>query len=381
MKISVDNLFSESQNSERLLITHQPAVSKARNERAGDSKENEMLVLNRQPGSCWGLKRRNPFDASIFYLSDYADRKANHGLSRSLYDSVRPSGSKTLGTFQTTNTRCGRLYASKNSPISSQGNIQLDRCIREISSGGGHECGTTIAGAGARMSGIQNPQSERSEMNIIEEVWRPVRGYEGIYEVSNAGKIKSLSRVEKYKSSGKGCKKTFPERILKQTKGGKGKYFYVGLHHPEKSVKTATVHGLVFRAFVENPNKLPEINHIDGNKENNFASNLEPSTRQQNCRHAIDHGLLKIRGTQNRFSKLSEEKVIAIRNHFKLGKSQTEISIIEKVPLANVHCIVRRKSWRHLIAAAAPIGNDAAPRIIQIETRIMTKPNHVEKIQ
>lgn len=182
----------------------------------------------------------------------------------------------------------------------------------------------------------------------MKEKWKSISGYEGIYTVSNHGRVKSLSRVVVSESGiGKGCSRLLPERILKQHRVGSGGYLAVGLHKKKIAI-TKTVHRLVFDAFVENPLGLPEVNHKDGNKDNCRDTNLEPATRQSNCQHAVETGLIKIRGEDNFFAKLNSKTVLKVRRLFAGGMSQRKIEIKTGIPIANVHCIVRRKSWKHL---------------------------------
>ena len=96
-------------------------------------------------------------------------------------------------------------------------------------------------------------------MNENEEIWRDIEGYEGLYKVSNFGRVKSL----KY---GK-------ERILKPVKNGCG-YIFVNLCK-NREMNHYFVHRLVAKSFISNPQNLPEVNHLDENKENNRVENLE----------------------------------------------------------------------------------------------------------
>lgn len=100
------------------------------------------------------------------------------------------------------------------------------------------------------------------------EYWKPVVGYEGLYEVSNFGRVKSL--------------KFGKERILKQKiRGG---YYSVGLSK-NGIVKTYQVHRLVAEAFIDNTDNLPQVNHKDENKLNNSVDNLEWCDAQYNCNY------------------------------------------------------------------------------------------------
>lgn len=103
-----------------------------------------------------------------------------------------------------------------------------------------------------------------------EEIWCPIKGYEGIYEVSDKGRVRSL----KY---GK-------ERILKQRRDKDG-YIQVDLYK-NCDQKTCKVHRLVAQAFIPNPDNLPQVNHKDENKTNNSVQNLEWC----DCKYNINYG-------------------------------------------------------------------------------------------
>lgn len=98
------------------------------------------------------------------------------------------------------------------------------------------------------------------------EIWKDVKGYEGLYQVSSCGRVKSLER-HNYKN------KHVLEKILKPCKDKKG-YLMLTLYKDRKP-HTKKVHLLVAQAFIPNHKNLPTINHKDENKENNFYSNLE----------------------------------------------------------------------------------------------------------
>ena len=119
------------------------------------------------------------------------------------------------------------------------------------------------------------------KINInIPEVWKDIEGYEGRYQVSNIGRVKSLERTASIKNG----KRTVPERILKPITDRDG-YLRVNLCNGSGKRKTFKVHRLVCEAFYENPEDKPCVNHIDENKTNNAVSNLEWCTVKENNNH------------------------------------------------------------------------------------------------
>ena len=108
----------------------------------------------------------------------------------------------------------------------------------------------------------------------MDEIWKDIEGYEGLYQVSNLGRIKSL---QKWKRAS--CP---DEYILKPSENNCGYYQVMLYRHTKK--KKFLIHRIVAQAFVPNPDNLPHINHIDENKTNNCADNLEWCTpRYNNC--------------------------------------------------------------------------------------------------
>lgn len=111
------------------------------------------------------------------------------------------------------------------------------------------------------------------------EVWKDVLGYEGRYQVSDLGNVKSLN----YKRTGQ-------EKLLKPVPTANG-YFGVNLRGVASCKKLANIHRLVGEAFVPNPHNKPQINHINGNKGDNRAENLEWCTASENQNHSVATGL------------------------------------------------------------------------------------------
>lgn len=120
-------------------------------------------------------------------------------------------------------------------------------------------------------------------MNQFEnEIWKEIKGYEGLYEISNLGRVRSLP---KYDSQGR----YHLSHIKSQVDNGNG-YLVVNLKHNGRQ-KMKTVHRLVAESFILNPENKRCVNHIDGNKKNNNVNNLEWCTHSENNKHAVKLGL------------------------------------------------------------------------------------------
>ena len=126
-----------------------------------------------------------------------------------------------------------------------------------------------------------------------EEEWKAIRGYEGIYEVSNFGNVRSLPR---YKRGNFDSKVFIEGKTIKQVKNNRG-YYIVQLSKNNK-VKNFSVHRLVAEAFIPNPNNFPQVNHKDEDKSNNIVSNLEWMTLKRNINY----------GTRNKRMALTKGK-------------------------------------------------------------------------
>ena len=124
----------------------------------------------------------------------------------------------------------------------------------------------------------------------MEEIWKDIEGYEGLYQVSNLGRVKSLGR---YVKSNKGMQyrteqiKVPSERKRKTAIQG---YLTTQLYKNNKG-KNCYIHRLVANAFIDNPENKPTVNHINGNKHDNRVVNLEWSTYRENNVHAYKTGL------------------------------------------------------------------------------------------
>ena len=150
------------------------------------------------------------------------------------------------------------------------------------------------------------------------EIWKPINNYDD-YFVSNYGRIKSLK--------GKN------ERILKITHNNFG-YAQVCLSKNNKS-KTFRLNRLVAEHFISNPDNLPQVNHIDGNKDNNNVNNLEWCTASYNTKHAFDNNLC-IKGEKHHLSKLTIDEVKFIKSSDLSQRKLAKMFGVCKTTISNI---------------------------------------------
>lgn len=124
----------------------------------------------------------------------------------------------------------------------------------------------------------------------MEEIWKPVAGYEGLYEVSSLGRIKSLERFSKeHWNNGTLCRTRIRERIMKGTPDQDG-YLDVALTDERGKQKYYRINRLVAIAFLPNPNNLPQVDHLNCVKDDNRAENLEWVSCRENIVRAWKAG-------------------------------------------------------------------------------------------
>lgn len=170
------------------------------------------------------------------------------------------------------------------------------------------------------------------------EIWKDIIGYEGLYQVSNLGNVKSLN----YGRSGKVC--------LLKLKIHTGNYFQVVLCNRKCKNKYFYVHRLVAQHFIFNSENKRCINHKDCNKQNNKVENLEWVTYKENQKHAFANGLNfspALKGEQHGRAKLTLKDVNAIRELYSKGNiSQREIANKYNMGESTISSIINYKTWQ-----------------------------------
>lgn len=177
------------------------------------------------------------------------------------------------------------------------------------------------------------------------EIWKPVKHYESYYEVSNKGNIRSIERIVVLPTH----QYLKRQKIIKQFKDRRG-YFHVKLYNGFGECKSLTTHRIVALTFIDNPEGLIEVNHIDHNKHNNHVDNLEWITRSDNIKHSYIHRDPKTyKGSGNKNAKLTEEQVKNIRKEYKNNKiTYKELAYKNNVGVTLIGYIVNNKVWKHV---------------------------------
>lgn len=182
-------------------------------------------------------------------------------------------------------------------------------------------------------------------MKTETEEWRDIKGYEGYYQVSNMGRVKSLERKIKRSRCGDA---TIKSKILKLW-DTKDYYPYAHLCVCNKR-KLIKIHRVIAETFIPNPENKPCINHINGKKNDNRVENLEWCTYSENNFHAFRMGLNNnAKGEMSVNSKLKDDDIIEIKRlYFIEKKSLLEVSLKYGVCKGTIDEIIRCRNWKQI---------------------------------
>lgn len=180
--------------------------------------------------------------------------------------------------------------------------------------------------------------------NLSNEEWKDIENYEGLYQISNLGRVKSLAKVIKtwYRT----C--NMREKLLKLCSASDG-YFIVILCKKGNN-KTYRVSRLVAQAFIPNPDNYPQVNHINSIRTDNKVKNLEWCTAQYNVIHSYKNGFRHgTKGEKCPFAKLTNKQVLEIRQKY-IPYKYTYNKLAKEYKIHPIHVghIIRRQSWKHI---------------------------------
>lgn len=174
---------------------------------------------------------------------------------------------------------------------------------------------------------------------IMEEVWKDIPKYKGMYQISNFGRVRSWNNNGNNRKGRRASPKYL--KIYVDSLGYKSVAMCIN-----STPKRFRIHRLLCQVFKKNPCSKKHVNHIDGNKKNNCLSNLEWVTPKENSLHAKRIGLIDNLGQKNGNSKLSLEDVKEI----KYGRNYNRIKLSKKLGVTKdtISAIRNGKSWGHV---------------------------------
>lgn len=182
---------------------------------------------------------------------------------------------------------------------------------------------------------------DESSANLVGEEWRLIKQWRNHYEASSLGRIRCW-----YDYTNGGEIKLDNPRLVKQHLNKQEGYLLCGINRERKLTVPSKVNWLVANAFYDNSENLPQSNHIDGIKTNNYKVNLELCSRSYNMKHAFYCGLRKFYDNDNHHSrKLTKEDVLFIRNS---DINYYELSLKYKVSLPTIRRVRMAETYTHL---------------------------------
>lgn len=178
------------------------------------------------------------------------------------------------------------------------------------------------------------------------EIWKEIKGYEGIYSISSFGNVK---RHERSVPSKNASRMVLKEKLLKIHTNHRG-YSYVVFGVNNKS-QNYSIHRLIAEYFIPNPENKEQVNHINGIKSDNRIENLEWATRKENMVHARENNLFPSdhnRGIKHGKAILNPKKVREIRELKDNGKSYKQLADLYSVSMGCIQLIMNRTNWKHV---------------------------------
>ena len=170
----------------------------------------------------------------------------------------------------------------------------------------------------------------------MEEIWKPVKGFEDRFEVSNMGRVRNIHK----------------KNILKSYIPNNG-YHTLRIYVGDGKARNFSIHRFVAEAFIPNPEHKPQVNHIDGDKQNNNVENLEWVTARENAIHAFNAGLRTSIGSNHPNSKLTETMVSEIKKDYVRGSRQYGARPLARkygVDQKAIYSIIHNETWTHVKA-------------------------------
>ena len=169
----------------------------------------------------------------------------------------------------------------------------------------------------------------------MDEIWKDIKGWEGIYQISNYGRLKSFLKD--------------PNGYIRSIKNKTGWYLGVVLTGKGKKPQSVKIHKLVILHFVPNPGKKPDVNHKDLNKQNNHADNLEWVTPKENYDHGTENGIDFQAGMNNYNKYIRPRSVMQLTlkgTLIKLFPNCAEASRETKICLRNIHQVASKTEYK-----------------------------------
>jgi hypothetical protein len=175
----------------------------------------------------------------------------------------------------------------------------------------------------------------------MNEIYKDIVGYEGLYQISNLGNVKSLARIDN-------CNRCRKEVIMSPGKSHKG---YLRIALCKNGIKQSySINRLIAELFIPNPNNKPQTNHLNGIKTDNRVENIEWCNNSENQLHAIKNGLKpSSKGECNGNHKITKEQVIEIRNKYvPIKYSAYKLAKEYGVRPGTIQFIIKYKTWKEV---------------------------------